>query len=63
MIIKLKHQAVLKERNAHANNKYNPMWTISSVKKYLKIKCMLAIWFKVFKLKCLINQKRKKGIT
>ena len=63
MIIRLKHQVVLKEKNAHANNKYNPMWTISSVKKILKNQMYVGDMVQSVQTKVSYKSKKEKGIT
>ncbi len=59
---KIKTPSSLKRKNAHANNKYNPMWTISSVKKILKNQMYVGDMVQSVQTKVSYKSKKKKAL-
>ena len=59
---KIKTPSSLKRKNIHANNKYNPMWTISSVKKILKNQMYVGDMVQSVQTKVSYKSKKKKTL-
>ena len=59
---KIKTPSSLKRKNFHANNKYNPMWTISSVKKILKNQMYVGDMVQSVQTKVSYKSKKKKSL-
>ncbi len=59
---KIKTPSSLKRKNPHAKNKYNPIWTISSVKKILKNQMYVGDMVQSVQTKVSYKSKKKKTL-
>ena len=59
---KIKTPSSLKRKNPHARNKYNPIWTISSVKKILKNQMYVGDMVQSTQTKVSYKSKKKKSL-
>lgn len=59
---KIKTPSSLKRKNPHARNKYNPIWTISSVKKILKNQMYIGDMVQSVQTKVSYKSKKKKTL-
>jgi len=59
---KIKTPSSLKRKNPHASNKYNPIWTVSSVKKILKNQMYVGDMVQSVQTKVSYKSKKKKTL-